>query len=122
MLGSMLFLRCVSGSRVITGVDVKDVHGHKFEGMIWLDFSDVSIKHDFCCAGWGSHHSSYPVPYLTAAAAIGMRRQDVELFVHRLDKALGKLKGMILTRSTVVNIFKVFYQCFSKTKSMNNLF
>ncbi|XP_059471686.1 O-phosphoseryl-tRNA(Sec) selenium transferase [Neocloeon triangulifer] len=74
MLGSMLFLRCVSGSRVITGVEVKDVSGHKFEG-------------------WGSHHSSYPVPYLTAAAAIGMRRQDVELFVHRLDKALGKLKG-----------------------------
>jgi O-phospho-L-seryl-tRNASec:L-selenocysteinyl-tRNA synthase len=38
MLGSMLFLRCVSGSRVITGVDVKDVHGHKFEGMIGCDF------------------------------------------------------------------------------------
>jgi hypothetical protein len=37
MLGSMLFLRCVSGSRVITGVDVKDVHGHKFEGMIGCD-------------------------------------------------------------------------------------
>lgn len=32
MLGSMLFLRSVSGTRVITGSDVKDVAGCKFEG------------------------------------------------------------------------------------------
>jgi hypothetical protein len=47
MLGSMLFLRCVSGSRVITGVDVKDVHGHKFEGIIECDCSDVGFKQIF---------------------------------------------------------------------------
>lgn len=41
MLGSMLFLRCVSGSRVITGVEVKDVSGHKFEGML-------SFALDYC--------------------------------------------------------------------------
>ncbi|XP_063220702.1 O-phosphoseryl-tRNA(Sec) selenium transferase [Bacillus rossius redtenbacheri] len=74
MLGSMLFLRCVSGTRVVTALDHKDVGGHKFEG-------------------WGAHCSCYPVPYLTAAAAIGMRKADVDLFVHRLDKALGKLRG-----------------------------
>ncbi|XP_049859795.1 O-phosphoseryl-tRNA(Sec) selenium transferase isoform X1 [Schistocerca gregaria] len=74
MLGSMLFLRCVSGTRVVTGTDIKEVAGHKFEG-------------------WGAHNSSYPVPYLTAAAALGMRKTDVDLFVHRLDKVLGKLKG-----------------------------
>lgn len=33
------------------------------------------------------------MPYLTAAAALGMRKSDVDLFVHRLDKVLGKLKG-----------------------------
>lgn len=33
MLGSMLFLRSVSGTRVITGNDIKDVAGCKFEGM-----------------------------------------------------------------------------------------
>jgi hypothetical protein len=32
MLGSMLFLRCVSGTRVVTGVDLKEVAGYKFEG------------------------------------------------------------------------------------------
>jgi hypothetical protein len=33
MLGSMLFLRCVSGTRVVTGADLKEVAGYKFEGM-----------------------------------------------------------------------------------------
>lgn len=32
MLGSMLFLRSVSGTRVVTGTDIKDVAGCKFEG------------------------------------------------------------------------------------------
>jgi hypothetical protein len=31
-LGSMLFLRCVSGTRVVTGADLKEVAGYKFEG------------------------------------------------------------------------------------------
>ncbi|PNF28476.1 O-phosphoseryl-tRNA(Sec) selenium transferase [Cryptotermes secundus] len=74
MLGSMLFLRCVSGTRVVTGADLKEVAGYKFEG-------------------WGAHNSNYPVPYLTAAAALGMRKSDVDLFSHRLDKVLSKLKG-----------------------------
>ncbi|RZF40213.1 hypothetical protein LSTR_LSTR011987 [Laodelphax striatellus] len=74
MLGSMLFLRCVSGTRVITGVELKEVAGYKFEG-------------------WGAHYSNYPTPYLTAAATLGMRKSDVDLFTHRLDKALNKLKG-----------------------------
>lgn len=33
------------------------------------------------------------MPYLTAAAALGMRKSDVDLFSHRLDKVLSKLKG-----------------------------
>ena len=39
-------------------------------------------------AGWGSHYDDTQVPYLTAAAAIGMTRQDIELFIKRLDKVL----------------------------------
>ncbi|XP_067003463.1 O-phosphoseryl-tRNA(Sec) selenium transferase [Anabrus simplex] len=74
LLGSMLFMRCVSGTRVVSGADIKEVTGYKFEG-------------------WGAHNSNYPVPYLTAAAALGMRKTDVDLFVHRLDKAMMKLKG-----------------------------
>jgi len=33
------------------------------------------------------------MPYLTAAAALGIRQTDVDMFVHRLDKVLSKLKG-----------------------------
>lgn len=32
MLGSMLFLRCVSGSRVVSTVEQKELSGYKFEG------------------------------------------------------------------------------------------
>lgn len=74
MLGSMLFLRCVSGTRVVSTVDYKEVAGYKFEG-------------------WGAHTSKYPVPYLTAAAAIGMQKSDVDQFISRLDKVISKLKG-----------------------------
>ena len=36
--------------------------------------------------GWGSHYSNYPCSYLTAAAAIGATRQDIDLFLKRLEK------------------------------------
>ena len=41
---------------------------------------------------WGSHYDGYPCPYFTAAAAIGMRREEVDLFVKRLDKVFAKFK------------------------------
>ena len=41
--------------------------------------------------GFGSHSNEYPCSYLTAAAAIGMERDDVDLFIKRLDKVLTKL-------------------------------
>ncbi|KAI5705818.1 hypothetical protein M8J75_002076 [Diaphorina citri] len=74
MLGSMLFLRSVSGARVITSMENREVCGYKFEG-------------------WGAHHANYPFPYITAAAAIGVRKSDVDHFTYRLDKALAKIKG-----------------------------
>ena len=42
--------------------------------------------------GWGAHNSNYRVPYLTAAAALGMKRSDVDAFIQRLDKALTKVR------------------------------
>lgn len=68
-LGSQLFLRCVSGTRVVPNSQVQVIHGHTFRG-------------------WGAHHDSYPTPYLTAAATIGMTTADVEHFLHRLTKTL----------------------------------
>ncbi|XP_053653555.1 O-phosphoseryl-tRNA(Sec) selenium transferase [Cherax quadricarinatus] len=73
-LGSMMFLRGISGTRVIATTDVKTIAGVKF-------------------IGWGSHSKNYPHPYLTAAACIGITKMDVETFVQRLDKCLEKFKG-----------------------------
>nr|XP_054761966.1 O-phosphoseryl-tRNA(Sec) selenium transferase-like isoform X2 [Lytechinus pictus] len=78
-LGSMLFTRCVSGARVVPQGVSKEINGHLFQG-------------------FGSHSNAYPSAYLTAAAAIGMTREDVKLFIKRLDKTLLKWKG-----SKVVN-------------------
>ena len=43
----------------------------------------------FLLAGWGSHYDETRVPYMTAAAGIGMTKQDIELFIKRVDKVLG---------------------------------
>ena len=37
---------------------------------------------------FGSHCDNYHMSYLTAAASIGMSREEVDLFVSRLDKVL----------------------------------
>jgi O-phospho-L-seryl-tRNASec:L-selenocysteinyl-tRNA synthase len=73
-LGSKLFLRCVSGTRVVTGKASSNINGIKFEG-------------------WGAHTDSYPGSYLTAAATIGMKESDIELFLHRLEKVFSETKS-----------------------------
>ncbi|KAG1680516.1 O-phosphoseryl-tRNA(Sec) selenium transferase [Nymphon striatum] len=70
-VGSMLFKRCVSGTRVIAPGDDKIINGHTFKN-------------------WGSHHNYYPFPYFTAAAAIGMTQTDCDKFIKRLDNVLSK--------------------------------
>ncbi len=65
----MLFSRNVYGVRVITGKDKKNVAG------IWFE-------------GFGAHCDAYPCPYLTAAAAIGMRKDEVDTFIVRLKKVM----------------------------------
>lgn len=68
-LGSMLFTRQVSGARVVPLGSVQAVSGHTFRGFM-------------------AHTNNYPCAYLNAAAAVGMKTQDVDLFVKRLDKCL----------------------------------
>ncbi|XP_062501022.1 O-phosphoseryl-tRNA(Sec) selenium transferase-like isoform X2 [Corticium candelabrum] len=41
---------------------------------------------------WGAHSNHYPSPYLTAAAAIGMTKDEVDAFLKRLKKVLMKFK------------------------------
>lgn len=42
--------------------------------------------------GWGSHCNAYPYAYLNVAAAIGMRKEEIDQFVRILDKALAEMK------------------------------
>merc|ERR1719510_1537273 len=68
-IGSMLFTRGVSGTRVVTGRDTKVIEGYTFKA-------------------WGSHWDKTDTPYLTAAAAIGMTQEDIMTFIRRLDKVM----------------------------------
>lgn len=72
-IGSMLFTRCTSGARVVTTYDIKEVNNYKF-------------------IGWGSHINKYPFSYLTVAAAIGITKGDVDIFIQRLNKIFAKLQ------------------------------
>ncbi|RNA21717.1 O-phosphoseryl-tRNA(Sec) selenium transferase [Brachionus plicatilis] len=74
-IGSMLFTRRVSGVRVV----VPGVHK-----------SVVSNGHLF--KNFGSHSSSTDYSYLTAAAAIGVKIADIDLFIKRLNKILESAK------------------------------
>ena len=41
---------------------------------------------------WGAHYDAYPSAYFTAAAAIGMKREEVDIFAKKLDKTFMKFK------------------------------
>ncbi|KAH9503237.1 hypothetical protein Btru_068519 [Bulinus truncatus] len=72
-IGSMLFTRNVSGTRVVAAVKDSEICGCLFKN-------------------FGSHSNNYFSPYLTAAAAIGITKDDVDLFISRLEKVFLKLK------------------------------
>ena len=75
MIGSMLFTRGVSGCRVITTTDSKSIDGHKF-------------------LGWGSHTTnSNNIPYITAAAGLGISKVEIDTFIDKLDKVLLKVRN-----------------------------
>ncbi|XP_010902955.2 O-phosphoseryl-tRNA(Sec) selenium transferase [Esox lucius] len=80
-LGSMLFTRQVSGARVVALGNEQIVSGHTFSGFM-------------------SHSESYPCPYLNAASAVGITRDDVTLCIKRLDKCLKSLRKESSARSS----------------------
>ena len=73
MLGSMLFSRFVSGTRVVTTTGSKSVAGLSFPG-------------------YGAHADAYTVPYITAAAAMGMQKSEVDVFVQRLQSVIDEFR------------------------------
>jgi len=45
-----------------------------------------------CFTNWGSHSNNYPCAYFTAAAAIGMKREEIDTYIKKLDKIFTKFK------------------------------
>ncbi|EKX34049.1 hypothetical protein GUITHDRAFT_147508 [Guillardia theta CCMP2712] len=72
-LGSMLFARSCSGTRVVTCVKEERVGGIAFQG-------------------YGAHMSNYPCAYLSFACAIGIQKEEVDLFAERLGKTLKEFR------------------------------
>jgi len=77
-LGSMLWSRCISGARVIGPGKTQIVSGIKFNG-------------------FGSSHDAYPCAYLTAAAAIGTSKEDIDNFCSRLSKCVNEFRSKYRT-------------------------
>lgn len=75
-LGSMLFKRSVSGTRVVPRGITKQVAGVTFEG-------------------FGAHCDAYPSDYLTVAAAVGTSKQDILAFVAKLRQCYVDLQGHV---------------------------
>lgn len=72
-IGSMLFVRGVSGARVIAAnSSTKNISGYKF-------------------TNWCSHCNNYGHSYLTAAAGLGVTKDDIDSFVKRLKNLLTDL-------------------------------
>ena len=69
--GSLLFTRCISGTRVVPKNQNKSIAGYEFDG-------------------FGSSTCNYSSSYLTAACAIGLTKKEMEDFFIRLDKALNE--------------------------------
>ena len=72
--GSMLFSRCVSGTRVVPRAQIKVMGGHEF-------------------VGFGSSTSSYGHAYMTAAVAIGVSPAEIDEFLVRLEKTLAEFNS-----------------------------
>uniref|UniRef100_A0A1A9WPR3 O-phosphoseryl-tRNA(Sec) selenium transferase n=1 Tax=Glossina brevipalpis TaxID=37001 RepID=A0A1A9WPR3_9MUSC len=66
-LGSMLFTRGISGTRIVTKACNKIVDGFEF-----ID--------------WGSHENNLDCAYLTAAVSIGLQLSEIDAFIQKLQQ------------------------------------
>lgn len=73
MVGSMLFSRFASGARVVARLKSASVAGYQFQG-------------------YGAHCDAYPHNYLTMAAALGTKKDDIMAFLNKLGAVLTILK------------------------------
>ena len=69
-IGSALFLRRVSGPRVVAQTE-------KSKKVDYLDFKN-----------FGAHNDDFSESYLTAAVAVGSKHEELRLFIARLEEVL----------------------------------
>lgn len=75
MIGSMLFTRGISGCRVISLRETKTIGNIEFKS-------------------WGSHKTdNNGIPYITAAAGLGITTTEIDNFIIKLEKVLLKIKS-----------------------------
>jgi hypothetical protein len=78
----MLFSRCVSGTRVVAPGNRQEVGGIVFDG-------------------FGASYDEFPVAYLTAAAALGTTREDVDRFCTQLTKCFKEYRKKVAKANKV---------------------
>ena len=81
LIGSMLFSRCVSGCRIVTPQTAKP-----------STIGGITFK------SYGAHLDDFPVPYLTAACALGVSTGEIDVFLGRLLDTLKEVRarGLVL--------------------------
>lgn len=75
-VGAKLFARRVSGTRVVTAKNSKEICGHAFRS-------------------YGASYSDYPTDYITAACAVGLTQAEFSRFISRFDQLLAEIKGTV---------------------------
>lgn len=83
LLGSMLFVRNVSGCRVVCSTDCDGSSRPLAERR---PTSTTISGHVF--TNWGSHSSAYPHTYFTVACSMGMKEEESIKFLEKLNKVL----------------------------------
>lgn len=78
-IGSMLFSKFVMGTRLVASGDTKVIGGFEFKN-------------------WGSHTDEPFVTYLTASAAIGVKKHDIDTFIKHLKQVLTKVQRLMNER------------------------
>ncbi|XP_042668153.1 O-phosphoseryl-tRNA(Sec) selenium transferase isoform X2 [Centrocercus urophasianus] len=88
-LGSMLFTRQVSGASFCCGLNVIFcISADCFHIGRVVPRGSVQTVNNYTFKGFMSHANDYSCAYLNAASAIGIKKQDVDIFLKRLDKCL----------------------------------
>uniref|UniRef100_A0A7S3JSH7 O-phosphoseryl-tRNA(Sec) selenium transferase n=1 Tax=Aureoumbra lagunensis TaxID=44058 RepID=A0A7S3JSH7_9STRA len=103
--GSLLFTRCCSGCRVV----VPSIPTDSFQEDD--DPGPTPILPSTTVAGitftaFGASSSTYPLPYFTAAVALGVQQAELDEFIKRLDKTFAYVRKLQARSSSLTSHFE----------------